>query len=685
MMFFFPQPILTGSRTPLHAAATFGQIEVMKLLITKGSDPNIFHDHGFHALFQLFITANFLACGEKLAVVDWVMRKQEDFEFDVHAVDVLGRDLTQLIIKAEMDPSVTGGTEQTRLIDALLTENLSLDNQDFEGSTALHEATKVGRLDIVEQLTKASAKPTIKDNRGRTPIHYAASLGNVAIVRRLLGKSNAGINDSDVAGWTPLRLAVTGHHLDMVKFLIDLGAHCDYALLNDAARNDAEDLFDYFLAFGIKPNTEVLWDTITNQNLHYLRSCILAGASPDSMSVYHTPLTYAVIRNQASAVQLLISMGADVNLRTNDGDSALLLAVRSGELAIVDILLRAGAATHDLSFKESPTINLIMLATHTGYARIAEMLYKVGAPKPAADHKCANSRFNMVTAARQNRVDILKELIRQGRDVNAVPKDSWSLTALACRWGSSEAAILLINAGADLRSQAVSSPPPLSCAAEAGLTNVIQVLLQKGADVNQISPKGQTAMLCMLDGWRMTNPTNLELRTKYNRTVWITKELILAGSDVNVVDKDGHTALGMACCQGYTSIVEMLLEAGADISIPSREHHEGSWSTHSETDARSAAGLRYLPLELAAKAGHEDIVQLLLAKGADWRSLRQQKAIATSHTVLVTHWFADEGISDDEETIFLGCEPPEAQLKASFPQGAISNPYSSSSILMPFE
>ena len=626
---------MTDSRTPLHAAATFGQIEVMKLLITKGSDPNMFHDHGFHAIFQLFITANFLAGGEKLAVVDWLMRKQETFEFDVHAVDVLGRDLTQLIVKAEMDPSVTGGAQQTRLVDALLTENLCLDNQDFEGSTALHEATKVGRLDIVEQLTNAFAKPIIKDHRGRTPIHYAASLGNVAIVRRLLGKSNAGISDGDVAGWTPLRLAVTGHHLDMVKFLIDLGAHCDYALLNDAARNDAEDLFDYFLAFGIKPNTEVMWDTITNQNLRYLRSCILAGASPDSMSGYHTLLTYAVIQKQASAVQLLVSMGADVNLGTDEGDSALLLAVRIGELAVVDFLLRVGAVTHDLSFKESPTINLILLATHTGYACIAEMLYKAGAPKPAADHMCANPSFSMVTAARQNRVDKLKELIRQGRDVNAVRKDSWSLTALACRWGSSEAAILLINAGADLRSQAVFSPPPLSCAAEAGLINVIQVLLQKGADFNQISLKGQTAMLCMLDGWRMMNPNNLELRTRYNQTVWITKELILAGSDVNVVDKDGYTALGIVCCHGYTSIAEMLLEAGADISITSREHHGGSWSTHSETDARSAAGLRYLPLELAAKAGHEDIVQLLLAKGADWRSLKQQKAIATSHTVLV--------------------------------------------------
>ena len=663
---------MTGSRTPLHAAATFGQIEVMKLLITKGSDPNLVHDHGFHAIFQLFITANFLAGGEKLAVVDWVIRKQETFEFDVHAVDILGRDLAQLIIKAETDPSFTGGAQQIRLVDALLTENLCLDNQDFEGSTALHEATKVGRLDIVEQLTNAFAKQTIKDHRGRTPIHYAASLGNLAIVRRLLGRSNAGINDSDITGWTPLRLAVTGHHLNMVKFLIGLGAHCDDALLNDAASNDAVDLFDYFLFIGMKPNSEILWDTITNQNSHYLRSCILAGADPNSMSGYYTPLTYAVLQNQASAVQLLLSMGADVNLRKNDGDSALLVAVQSGEPAIVNILLQAGAATNDLSFKESPTIKLITLATHTGYAGIAEMLWKAGAPKPAADQMCADSSFDMVAAAKRNRVEILTELVRMEGDISMIQDEMYSAFLFACRHKSSEAAIFLINANLDLHAE--RHYPPLCWAVGAGLTNVVQALLNKGADTNQVDCAGRTALSYVLyfmgsNAWT----TNDELAS-------MAEELIPTGINVNCVDREGYTVLGTACWYGLTRVVKALLEAGADISIPSCEDHRGRFDVHPKNDARSEAGKRYLPLDLAARAGHEDIVQLLLAKGADWRSLKQQKAIATSHTVLVTRWFADEGNIDNEETVFLGCEPPEAQMNAYVPQGAFLHSYISSSI-----
>ena len=137
---------------------------------------------------------------------------------------------------------------------------------------------------------------------------------------------------------------------------------------------------------------------------------------------------------------------------------------------------------------------------------------------------------------------------------------------------------------------------------------------------------------------------------------------------------DCHTALGVACWHGFTDVVKSLLEAGADVSIPSLESQRNRWEIEEDSDNR----IRYLPLELAARAGHEDIVQVLLAKGADWRSLKQEKAIATSHAVLVRHWFADNDDADDEEPTFLGCEPPEAQLKVSCAQGGASLNYHSS-------
>ncbi len=660
---------MTDSRTPLHAAATFGQSEVMKLLIAKGSDPNIFHDHGFHAIFQMFTTANTIESVETLTTLDWVVRKQEYFDFDVHAMDVLHRNLIQVIVRSDTRASVHCGLQQTKLVDALLAKRPCLDNQDFEGSTALHEATKNGRLDIVERLMNGLATPTIRDNRGRSPIHYAAELGHVAIGRFLLGETVTGIDDCDVTGWSPLRLAVKWDHLDTVKLLVELGARCGCKFLNDAVRYDAQNSFDFFLTIGVRPDSEVLMSSIYETNLHYLRSCITGGVSPNSpLGDGWTALTMAVHHERTPALQLLLSMGADVNLCVMGGSSALQIAVQEGNIEMVNILLRAGAVTHGLVFsRESQTVNLINSATQNGYADIAELLFKAGAPKPAADQLCTNSNLKMHMAAMQNRVDVLKDLIRQGGDVNkANSHNSYTPLFSACDWGSSEAAMLLINAGANLNFQAEFYPPPLFYAAKAGFTDVIELILHKGADVNQLDFDGHTALLHMLDINR-TFPIDLLDQTGYEQTVWIVKRLISARINVNVVDKDGHTALGVACWRGFTDVANLLLEAGADISIPSIENQ---CRRGDEKVLRSNIRNQHLPLELAARAGHEDIVQLLLAKGANWRSLKQEKAIATSHAVLVRHWFADNDDADDEEPTFLGCEPPEAQLKVSCAQGA---------------
>ncbi len=660
---------MTDLRTPLHAAAAFGQIEVMKLLIAKGSDPNMFHDHGFHAIFQLFSTANTLEAAEKLATLDWVIKKQEYFVLDVHAVDLFHRDLTQVIIRSDTHKSIHCGLQQTRLVDALLTKHLSLDNQDFEGSTALHEATKQGRLDIVEQLLNGLAMPTIRDKRGRTPIHYAAELGHVAIVRLFLGETVAGIDDGDIAGWTPLRLAIRWDHFDTVKLLIDLGVHYGRETLHDAVEFGAQNSFDFFLSIGVRPDAEVLKNSIYERDLHYLRICITRGLSPNSpLGCGWTPLIMAAFLEQAPALQLLLSMGADVNLCMIDGSSALQIAVEKGNIEMVKILLKAGAETRDLmSAREGQTMNLISSATQNRFTDIAELLLKAGAPKPAADELWTDSSFDMHTAAGQNRVDVLKGLIRQGGDVNKADSyNSYTPLFLACDWGSSEAAMLLIHAGADLNLQTKFYPPPLFCAAETGLIDTIQLILHKGADVNQLDIDGRTALLRMLD-INQDFPVDLLDQTRYDQTVWIVKRLISAGINVNVVDVDGHTALGVACWHWFTDVVKSLLEAGADISIPSLENRD-SWETEEGSDNR----IRYLPLELAARAGHEDIVQLLLAKGANWRSLKQAKAIATSHAVLVRHWFADNDDADDEAITFLGCEPPEAQLKVSCAQGGAS-------------
>jgi len=94
---------------------------------------------------------------------------------------------------------------------------------------------------------------------------------------------------------------------------------------------------------------------------------------------------------------------------------------------------------------------------------------------------------------------------------------------------------------------------PLIClAARNGNLEILQLLLSSGAQVNQLAEdRGSTAIFDAALG-------------KYKDLV---KVLVEAGADVNVQSKDNQTALIVAAGAGDDEIVEMLFRAGADPDI----------------------------------------------------------------------------------------------------------------------
>ena len=91
------------------------------------------------------------------------------------------------------------------------------------GTTALHEAAKVGHTDIIAALIERRARIEQSDKMGNTPLIWAADRGHPEAVRKLIA-AGAIIEAADRQGSTALLKAARGGHKEVVEVLIEAGA-----------------------------------------------------------------------------------------------------------------------------------------------------------------------------------------------------------------------------------------------------------------------------------------------------------------------------------------------------------------------------------------------------------------------------------------------------------------------------
>lgn len=118
---------------------------------------------------------------------------------------------------------------------------------------------------------------------------------------------------------------------------------------------------------------------------------------------------------------------------------------------------------------------------------------------------------------------------------------------------------LLLKHGANKEHRNVSDYTPLSLAASGGYVDIIGVLLQHGAEINSrtgsklgISP----LMLAAMNGHEAA-----------------TQVLLERGSDINAqIETNRNTALTLACFQGRTEVVKLLIKFNANVEHRAKVH-----------------------------------------------------------------------------------------------------------------
>ena len=127
-----------------------------------------------------------------------------------------------------------------------------------------------------------------------------------------------------------------------------------------------------------------------------------------------TRLAEAAMQGDRDGVRVLVGQKADVNSAQGDGMTALHWAALKGDVAMADMLLKAGATVKATTRIESLTP--LYMACNTGNAPMVELLLKAGADPNAAN---VNGTTVLMTAAASGNADAVRMLIEHGADVNA--------------------------------------------------------------------------------------------------------------------------------------------------------------------------------------------------------------------------------------------------------------------------
>jgi len=152
---------------------------------------------------------------------------------------------------------------------------------------------------------------------------------------------------------------------------------------------------------------------------------------------------------------------------------------------------------------------------------------------------------------------------------------------------------------------------PLHFAAQAGQMDIVEYLITNGADVNAENIKGEAPLQFAADNGHkeivellIANGAEISSIHTAVRIGDLTKvkAFLEKGADVNSKDASGQTALHIAALAGHKEIVELLLANGADVDIGERYYN------------RIAA-------EFAMNKGHDEIVKLLVSKGSNISAL----------------------------------------------------------------
>lgn len=269
---------------------------------------------------------------------------------------------------------------------------------DF-GATALMWCA--GDIDKVRYLLSKGAKVAVRSKMGRTPLLIAATYDGSVEIGRLLITKGAVVDDKDKSGTSVLQLAATSNNLEFVRLLLEKGADANtkdqggFSPLGQAAGNGdrSAELVRLLLKHGAAVNV-VSVDSVehvqngdiavgrltpllmaaNHGNFETMEALVKAGANVNAQDIRGmTPLALSIAndRPNSTVIRMLIAHGADPNIKSKAGESALDWARRYRHPEVMKALGVAVAPMTEPAIKPAARSLEVALAKSVGLMQTA--------------------------------------------------------------------------------------------------------------------------------------------------------------------------------------------------------------------------------------------------------------------------------------------------------------------------
>ncbi|KAG8169581.1 hypothetical protein KVR01_000326 [Diaporthe batatas] len=608
-------PGMMARSVPLRQAVFGNNLISARLLLKYGADPHAANDFGLTALHLAAAYGHpdmvkFL--GECHADLD---AQTMDFRVPVYEACLLGCSKALVaLLKLGANPNLKAVASQTEpgwspLTCAVQEENVGCvralldakaDPEVFGPSgTPLWYAVGKGSFEICQLLLDHGADPNSKLNnlpmlrhaiRGpgydsvsdivKLLLEKGADIdevfsGQTALVRacwshpqqrhrivRCLLQHGANVNLPRPKGDRPIHICVLEHDVETLQALLDHGS-----LEIDAERLDGSTAL--MCAF-----------SCSNPKEEIVRNLLKRGADPNKFPHRdRSPLIEAIVRNRADIVTLLLQYNAqiDPNDELMDGWEPLERAVVNGYANIVRILADAGA---NINRRDDFGDSLVHLGIDS--SALGALLEF----RPALDMKTKDSKTPLHYIEDTTPLENIKLLVRAGSEINVTDCDGSTPLIAALRYGHGEGARYLMSKGADTTIISPCFGGPLHAACNMGLVEIVEDLVNGGADVN-LSVLGEAGT--PLSSIFFDSDSDNECKTR------LIDILLKAGANIN----DSNSRFGG---------VSVAAVVGGEV-----EHLHALAARGASFAGRDISGRT--PLHFAACLGRREMVSFIMANG----------------------------------------------------------------------